>query len=52
MLVKLSISEALEFSDLRTLVAFFKDSPSRDTITLHNVQFLSISYLDDHTTIG
>jgi len=36
-LVKLSISKALEFSNLRTLVAFFEDSPSRDIITLYNV---------------
>jgi hypothetical protein len=50
--VKLSIGEALEFSDLRILAAFFEDGPGRDATTLHNVRFLSISYLDDHADTG
>lgn len=50
--VKVSIDEALEFSDLRTLAAFFEDGPGRDATILHNVRFLSISYLDDHAATG
>jgi hypothetical protein len=50
--VKLSISEALEFSDLRTMATFFEDGPSWDAKTLHNIRFLSISYLDDHAATG
>lgn len=46
--VKLRIGEALEFSDLRTLAAFFEDGPSRDVIALQTIRFLSISYLDDY----
>jgi len=50
--VKLRIGEALEFSDLRTLAAFFEDGPGRDATILQHVQFLSISYIDDHTATG
>jgi hypothetical protein len=46
--IHLNISEALYFNDLRTLAAFFREGPSRDTALLHKVRFLSISYLDDH----
>lgn len=46
------IGEALEFSDLRALAAFFEDGPGRDVTTLHNVRFCSVSYLDDHTATG
>ncbi|PVH70300.1 hypothetical protein DL98DRAFT_141250 [Cadophora sp. DSE1049] len=49
---KLRIGEALEFSDLKTLSAFFNDGPGRHATTLHNVRFLSISYLDDETATG
>ncbi|KAH8663698.1 hypothetical protein BGZ60DRAFT_74150 [Tricladium varicosporioides] len=51
-LVKLRIGEVLEFSDLRTLAAFFEDGPGQDTTTLHNIRFLSISYLDDDAATG
>ncbi|KAL5320209.1 hypothetical protein ACEPPN_011010 [Leptodophora sp. 'Broadleaf-Isolate-01'] len=50
--IKLRISEALEFCDLRTLAAFFEDGPGRDARILQHVQFLSISYIDDHTATG
>ncbi|KAL5318084.1 hypothetical protein ACEPPN_015188 [Leptodophora sp. 'Broadleaf-Isolate-01'] len=50
--VKLRIGEALEFCDLRTLAAFFEDGPGRDATILPHVQFLSISYIDDHTATG
>ena len=50
--VKLKISETLEFSDLRSLAAFFEDSPGRNAATLHNIRSLSISYVDDHTATG
>ncbi|KAH6712127.1 hypothetical protein BKA61DRAFT_691780 [Leptodontidium sp. MPI-SDFR-AT-0119] len=50
--VKVRIGEALEFCDLRTLVAFFEDGPSRDALILQHIQFLSISYIDDHTATG
>ncbi|MAD82831.1 MAG: hypothetical protein CL912_07700 [Deltaproteobacteria bacterium] len=48
--VKLRIGEALEFSDLKTLSAFFERGPGR--ATLHNVRFLSVSYLDDENAAG
>jgi len=47
--VKLRIGEALEFTDLRTLAAFFENGPGQDAKVLHNVRFLSISHLDDNT---
>ncbi|PVH69316.1 hypothetical protein DL98DRAFT_541710 [Cadophora sp. DSE1049] len=50
--VKVRIGEALEFCDLRTLVAFFEDGPGRDALILQHIQFLSISYIDDHTATG
>lgn len=50
--VKLRIGEALEFSDLKTLSAFFEYGPGRDATTLHNVRFLSVSYLDDESATG
>ena len=50
--VKLRIGEALEFSDLKTLSAFFEHGPGRDAITLHNVRFLSVSYLNDKSVTG
>ena len=50
--VKLRIGEALEFSDLKTLSAFFEHGPGRDATTLHNVRFLSVSYLDDESATG
>ena len=50
--VKLRIGEALEFSDLKTLSAFFEHGPGRDATTLHNVRFLSLSYLDDESATG
>ncbi|KAH7363942.1 hypothetical protein BKA65DRAFT_489972 [Rhexocercosporidium sp. MPI-PUGE-AT-0058] len=49
---KLRIGEALEFSDLKTLSAFFEHGPGRDATTLHNVRFLSVSYLDDENATG
>ncbi|CZT53335.1 uncharacterized protein RSE6_14829 [Rhynchosporium secalis] len=49
---KLRIGEALEFSDLKTLSAFFEHGPGRDITTLHNVRFLSVSYLDDENATG
>ncbi|KAH7305395.1 hypothetical protein BKA65DRAFT_520874 [Rhexocercosporidium sp. MPI-PUGE-AT-0058] len=49
---KLRIGDALEFSDLKTLSAFFEHGPGRDAITLHNVRFLSVSYLDDENATG
>jgi len=49
---KLRIGEALEFSDLKTLSAFFEHGPGRDATTLHNVRFLSVSYLDDESATG
>ena len=45
--VKLRIGDALDFSDLRTLAAFFEDGPGRDARILHKVRFLSVSYLDN-----
>ncbi|PVH76119.1 hypothetical protein DL98DRAFT_592576 [Cadophora sp. DSE1049] len=51
-LVKIRIGEILEFCDLRTLAAFFDDGPGRDVIMLQHIQFLSISYIDDHTATG
>jgi hypothetical protein len=51
-LVKLRIGEALEFNDLRTLAAFFEDGPGGDATTLHNVQLLGVSNLDDNTATG
>lgn len=48
--VRLRIGEALEFSDLITLAAFFQGGP--DITTLRKVRFLSISYLDDYTATG
>jgi len=48
----LRIGEALEFCDLRTLAAFFEDGPGRDGTSLKHIQFLSISYIDDHTATG
>ena len=50
--VKLRIGEALEFSDLKTLSAFFKHGPGRHATTLHSVRFLSVSYLDDENAMG
>ena len=50
--VKLRIGEALEFSDLKTLAAYFEDGPGRDATTLRTVRFLSLFYLDDYTAIG
>ncbi|PVH70237.1 hypothetical protein DL98DRAFT_141914 [Cadophora sp. DSE1049] len=50
--VKLRISEVLEFCGLRSLAAFFEDGPGRDAIILQHIQFLSISYIDDHTATG
>ncbi|KAE8441391.1 hypothetical protein EG329_005018 [Mollisiaceae sp. DMI_Dod_QoI] len=50
--IKLHISEALEFTDLKTLSAFFEHGPGRDATTLQNVRFLSISYIDDYTATG
>jgi len=50
--VKLRIGEALEFSDLKTVSAFFEHGPGRDATTLHNVRFLSLSYLDDESATG
>jgi len=50
--VKLRIGEVLDFSDLRTLAAFFENGPGRDATTLYDVRFLSVSYLDDHTATG
>lgn len=50
--VKLRIGEALEFCDLRTLTAYFEDGPGRNATTLHNVRFLSVSYLDDENATG
>jgi hypothetical protein len=50
--VKLRFGEILEFSDLRSLAAFFEDSPGRNAGTLHNVRSLSISYIDNHTATG
>jgi len=49
---KIRIGEALEFSDLKTLSAFFEHGPGRDATTLHNVRFLSVSYLDDENATG
>ena len=49
---RLRIGEALEFSDLKTLSAFFEHGPGRDATTLHNVRFLSVSYLDDENATG
>ena len=49
---KLRIGEALEFSDLKTLSAFFEHGPGRHATTLHNVRFLSVSYLDDENATG
>ena len=49
---KLRIGEALEFSDLKTLSAFFEHGPGRDATTLHSVRFLSVSYLDDENATG
>ncbi|KAH6675960.1 hypothetical protein B0J14DRAFT_587719, partial [Halenospora varia] len=48
--VRLHIGEALEFSDLITLAAFFQGG--LDATTLHKVRFLSISYPDNHTATG
>ncbi|KAH9205872.1 hypothetical protein DL95DRAFT_470162 [Leptodontidium sp. 2 PMI_412] len=50
--VKLRIGETLEFSDLKTLSAFFKHGPGRHATTLHSVRFLSVSYLDDENATG
>ena len=50
--VKLKIGETLEFSDLRSLAAFFENSPGRNAASLHDVQSLNISYIDDHNAIG
>ncbi|CZT10240.1 uncharacterized protein RAG0_14773 [Rhynchosporium agropyri] len=49
---KLRNGEALEFSDLKTLSAFFEHGPGRDATSLHNVRFLSVSYLDDENATG
>jgi hypothetical protein len=38
--VHLNIGEALYFNDLRTLAAFFREGPGRDTALLHKVRFL------------
>jgi hypothetical protein len=46
--IHLNIGEALYFNDLRTLAAFFREGPGRDSALLPKVRFLSISYLDDH----
>lgn len=48
-LVNVNIGEALEFSDLKTLAAFFQNGPGRYAATIHTIRFLSISYLDDDT---
>lgn len=50
--VELKIGEALEFSELRTLAAVFEDGLDRDTLTLYNVRFLSVSYLNNYIAIG
>jgi hypothetical protein len=39
---------ATYFNDLRTLAAFFQEGPGQDIALLHQVRFLSISYIDDH----
>jgi hypothetical protein len=46
--ISLSIGEALYFSDLQTLAAFFQAGPGRNGAFLQTVRFISISYLDDH----
>jgi hypothetical protein len=43
------IGETLEFSDLGTMAAFFRDGPGQDNATLQGIRFLSISYLDNDT---
>jgi hypothetical protein len=49
--IHLNISEALSFNDLRTLAAFFREGPGYDIAILRNIRSLSISYLDNYTTI-
>ena len=50
--IKLRIGEVLDFSDLKTLSAFFEYGPGRDATILQHIQFLSISYIDDYTATG
>ena len=51
-MVKLNVGEAFEFSDLKTMVAFFRDGTGQDAAALRRVLFLSISYRDDDTVAG
>ncbi|KFY68161.1 hypothetical protein V496_01253 [Pseudogymnoascus sp. VKM F-4515 (FW-2607)] len=44
-----NIGGALEFSDLKTLAAFFQEGPGRYVANIHKVRFLSICYVDDDT---
>lgn len=47
--VKLRIGQALDFKDLRTLAAYFENGPGRNALSLRNIRFLSVSYLNDHS---
>lgn len=50
--IKIKIGGALEFSDLKTLAAFFQHGVSRLAAASYRVRFLSISYIDDDTVTG
>lgn len=45
----ISIGEALEFSDLKTFAAFFREGPGRYAANIHKARFLRIYYVDDDT---
>lgn len=46
--VRCNLSEALEFSDLRTLASFLREGPGQHSTFLRGVRYISISYADDH----
>jgi hypothetical protein len=48
----ITFREALEFSGLRTLTAFFEHGPGCKPVNLRDIRFLSISYTDNFGNTG
>ncbi|KFY83183.1 hypothetical protein V500_10142, partial [Pseudogymnoascus sp. VKM F-4518 (FW-2643)] len=47
--VNIVIGHVLEFNVLKTFAEFFRVGPSRCATTIHQVRFLSVSYIDNET---